>query len=330
MGQTILDAIIEAACATAGLASAIFGTILNVAILAAASTALIFLSFDWSEINHKSINSAGDFAQAFIRAVQDQQYLNELFNHFAKDETDASATATVAVAPTAPPATPAGQPIRQSTTPASAAPVSVEKNDWVVTYELDEDDPISNKKIWAARSQHSTQDGGTIFAKATCTPQQSITLEFDSFTDELKGLSYEYQQDNDGHDDHLAIIYRIDDGDRMLILNSLDDIRYSNVSKAIFARVESNHTSSSLDKAEADAKRLVDGKNIFVTALVGGLQMGALALAASEPQDILPFVRAQLVRFQFPLQGGQKEVLPIHPQDPSFQQFLSKCHLSPS
>src|ERR1700722_1152948 len=216
-----------------------------------------------------------------------------------------------------------------ATPPAPTTAVPPQNINWEVTNEVDEDNPIKKEKVWVARSQHQTSNRGVITIKATCQPTVSLALEFDSFTSASQGLAYEYADDKDGSDSHLAIIYRIDDGDRLLALNSLEELKYTNVSKVTFARVGQDYHAPSLDKMEAKSKQSKDkDSNVFVDAFLGTLEIGALALVAESPQDIDPLLKGRLVEFQLPLQGGLKEIVPIYPRDSSFKQFLSACSLA--
>jgi len=202
---------------------------------------------------------------------------------------------------------------------------------WSVATEIDEDNPISDRRIVVARMEHLTAAGGKIAVKATCPTTSSIRLEFDSFGRDNKAAAYEYASSD--NDRVLGIIYREDLGHQLFIINRISRTGYVNSAEAEFGHVETDYAPADIDQAESQARQPGDQsgsvggalRDLFGRAMIGL----TFETAAEGVQDIIPFLSAKRVRFQLPLMGGRKEIVEIAPQDASFQSFLSQCRIDP-
>ncbi len=164
------------------------------------------------------------------------------------------------------------------------------------------DDKLTDSANVRATLEHDTPTGGKIYLTADCSPN-AIQINFE-YHAKTKDRSY---LDAEGSEAVVRIPYRFDQGE---VREVLSKTQYNNDADILFAYALPDPHETPMDVVS-------NGAFVFAQALLPGIG----------PQDLRGFLHAQEVRFELPLGGGAKEVITVHPQEDSFQQFVRLCKI---
>jgi hypothetical protein len=186
--------------------------------------------------------------------------------------------------------------------PGSQPPGSVEAlPEWVLDTVTDK---LSDTRHIQATSLRATDNGGKLYITADCSPTAiAFGFEYHGKTKEDTYL------DTVGDDAIVHIGYRFDQGD---VHEALSKSEYSNSADILFGFDLGDDRNSG-----SPADLIAKGALAFAQALVPGVG----------PQDLRGLLHANEVRFELPLARGFKQVISIHPQDPTFQSFVRSCKI---
>ncbi len=160
-------------------------------------------------------------------------------------------------------------------------------------------DKLTGAKSPRAMLRQTTEGGGEIDVNATCDGSTIvIDFQYNAKNDTEANSAFETQ----GTGRYVHISYRIDSGEVQEAISRTD---YPNTADAVFAY-------EMADAAAQPGDILTEGLN---------------SLFGLGPRDLRAFLHAHEVRFGLPLANGTQEVVSIHPQDPSFREFVAACKI---